>query len=205
MLKDPRPFEAQYRLEVRGWPSATITHRLSDEGSHWLSDMNFSVRVARGQELSRFSISDDTTHALLYSSSYSVLGVGDRYQLSEAEIPSLDRQTALFDLSRRAGHEACTESTPCEIEFVDHKGEDEHFQYYVDKQHITDPGSIGMVGDEFEALNVSLFDVEKPDRLLQLRFHPDWPGLILSVAYQKEGRSETRLTLTNFNPKGGPD
>ncbi|WP_240488195.1 MULTISPECIES: hypothetical protein [unclassified Halomonas] len=203
LFEAPRPFEAQYRLEVRGWPGATITHRLSNEGNHWLSDMRFSVTVARGQEFSRFSLNDNDTHALLYSSSYSLLGVGDSYQLSERDIPTLDRQTALFDLSRRAGHENCTESAPCDIEFVDHKGRDEHFQYYVDKQRITDPGSIGMSGDEFEALNVSLIDVEKPDRLLQIRFHPDWPGLILSVVYQKEGSRETQLTLTNFQPNGG--
>lgn len=202
-FKDPQPFEAQYRLEVRGWPGATITHRLSNEGNHWLSDMRFSVTVARGQEFSRFSLNDNDPHALLYSSSYSLLGVGDSYQLGERDIPNLDRQTALFDLSRRAGHENCTESAPCDIEFVDHKGRDEHFQYYVEKQRIADPSSIGMPGDEFEALNVSLIDVEKPDRLLQIRFHPDWPGLILSVVYQKEGSRETQLTLTNFNPNGG--
>lgn len=198
VLKDPRPFEAQYRLEVRGWPGANITHRLSNEGSHWLSDMRFSVTVARGQEFSRFSLNDDDTHALLYSSSYSLLGVGDSYQLSERDIPSLDRQTALFDLSRRAGHESCTESAPCEIEFVDHKGRDEHFQYFV-----TDPGVISVPAGEFEAVNVSLIDIEKPDRLLQLSFHPDWPGLILSAVYQKEGSRETQLTLTGFNPDGG--
>lgn len=202
-FKDPQPFEAQYRLEVRGWPGATITHRLSNEGNHWLSDMRFSITVARGQELSRFSLNDNTPHALLYSSSYSLLGVGSSYQLGERDIPHLDRQTALFDLSRRAGHENCTESAPCDIEFVDHKGRDEHFQYYVEKQWVADPSRIGMSGDAFEALNVSLIDVEKPDRLLQIRFHPDWPGLILSAIYQKEGRRETQLTLTNFNPNGG--
>lgn len=204
-LQEPRPFEAQYRLEVRGWPGANITHRLSNEGSHWLTDMRFSVRVARGQEFSRFSLKDDLAHSLLYSSSYSLLGVGDSYTLNESDIPTLDRQTALFDLSRRAGHENCTESAPCEIQFVDHKGRDEHFQYYVDKQHVSDPATVGMTGGEFEALNVSLIDVEKPDRLLQLRFHPDWPGLILSVVYQKEGRRETQLALTNFNPSESAD
>ena len=202
-LKDPQPFEAQYRLEVRGWPGATITHRLSNEGSHWLSDMRFSIAVVRGQELSRFSLRDDTAHSLLYSSSYSLLGVGDSYQLNESEIPTLDRQTALFDLSRRAGHENCTESTPCEIEFVDNKGRDEHFQYYVEKQLITDPTSMALPAGEFEALEVSLINIEKPDRLLKLSFHPDWPGLILSAVYQKEGSRETQLTLTNFNPNGG--
>ena len=197
-FETPQPFEAQYRLEVRGWPGATITHRLSNEGNHWLSDMRFSITVARGQEFSRFSLNGDDTNALLFSSSYSVLGVGDSYQLNEGDIPSLDRQTALFDLSRRAGHENCTQSTPCAIEFVDQKGRDEHFQYYV-----TDPGSIEVPAGEFEALNVSLIDIEKPDRLLTISFHPDWPGLILSAVYRKEGRRETQLTLTNFNPNGG--
>jgi len=197
-FKDPQPFEAQYRLEVRGWPGATITHRLSKEGGHWLSDMGFSITVARGQEFSRFMLNGDDTQPLLFSSSYSVLGVGDSYQLNERDISSLDRQTALFDLSRRAGHENCTENAPCEIEFVDHKGRDEHFQYYVNA-----PGTITVPAGEFEALNVSLIDIEKPDRLLQLSFHPDWPGLILSAVYQKEGRRETQLTLTNFNPNGG--
>jgi len=202
-FKAPQPFEAQYRLEIRGWPGATITHRLANEGNHWLSDMRFSITVARGQEFSRFSLNGDDTHALLYSSSYSLLGIGDSYQLNESEIPTVDRQTALFDLSRRAGHENCTERAPCEIEFVDNKGRDERFQYYVEKQHVTDPGSIGMPAGEFEALNVSLFDIEKPDRLLELSFHPDWPGLILSAVYQKEGRRETQLTLTQFKPDGG--
>ncbi|MGO3158278.1 MAG: hypothetical protein ACTIJZ_09030 [Halomonadaceae bacterium] len=194
----PSPFEAQYRLEVRGWPSATITHRLSHEGNHWLSDMRFSITVARGQEFSRFALNGNAPQALLFRSSYSVLGVGDSYQLTESDIPSLDRQTALFDLSRRAGHENCTESAPCEIEFVDQKGRDEHFQYYVN-----DPGTINVPAGEFEALRVSLIDTEKPDRLLQLNFHSDWPGLILSAVYQKDGRRETQLTLTNFKPNGG--
>lgn len=194
----PRPFEAQYRLEVRGWPGATITHRLSNEGNHWLSDMRFSITVARGQEFSRFSLNGDDTHPLLFNSSYSVLGVGDSYQLSEGDIPTLDRQSALFDLSRRAGHENCTERAPCTIEFVDQKGRDEYFQYYVNE-----PGSIEVPAGEFETLSVSLLDTEKPDRLLQINFHPDWPGLILSAEYQKEGRRETQLTLTNFSPNGG--
>lgn len=198
LFEAPRPFEAQYRLEVRGWPGATITHSLSNEGNHWLSDMRFSITVARGQEFSRFSLDGDDTHALLFNSSYSVLGMGDSYQLNESDIPTLDRQTALFDLSRRAGHENCIESAPCTIEFVDQKGRDEHFQYYV-----TDPGSIEVPAGEFEALNVSLIDIEKPDRLLTISFHPDWPGLILSAVYHKEGRRETQLTLTRFQPDGG--
>lgn len=202
-FNQPRPFEAQYRLEVRGWPGATITHRLTNEGSHWLSDMRFSITVARGQEFSRFAVDGDDTQSLLFNSSYSVLGVGDSYQLNESDIPSLDRQTALFDLSRRAGHENCTESAPCEIKFVDQKGRDEHFQYYVSGTNDNAPDTIRVPAGEFETVQVSLIDIEKPDRLLQLNFHPDWPGLILSAVYQKEGSRETQLTLTNFNPNGG--
>lgn len=202
-LEEPRPFEAQYRLEVRGWPGATITHRLSNEGSHWLSDMRFSITVARGQEFSRFALNGVDTQALFFSSSYSVLGVGDSYELNERDIPSLDRQTALFDLSRRAGHENCTENAPCAIEFVDQKGRDEHFQYYVNEKSVNDPGTVKVPAGEFQTLTVSLIDIEKPDRLLQLNLHPDWPGLILSAVYQKEGRRETQLMLTNFNPGGG--
>lgn len=197
-LSSPQPFEAQYRLNIRGWPGATITHTLTNEGLHWLSDMSFSVAVARGQERSRFSIDEGSTRSLLYNSSYSLLGVGDSYELNEAEISSLDRQTALFDLSRRAGHEHCTQSAPCDIEFVDHKGREEHFQYYAN-----DPGTIKVPAGEFAALNVSLIDIEKPDRLLQLSFHPDWPGLILSAEYQKEGRRQTTITMTQFTPAKG--
>ena len=53
-LADIVPFKAQYRLETRNWPSATITHTLSQEGQHWLSDMRFSLAIVSGQEYSRF-------------------------------------------------------------------------------------------------------------------------------------------------------
>lgn len=196
-LAEPHPFEAQYRLEIRGWPNANITHTLSHEGLHWLSDMSFSVAVARGQERSRFVLDDTSTRSLLYSSSYSLLGVGDSYQLNEGDIGSLDRQAALFDLSRRAGHEHCTENTPCNIEFVDHRGRDEHFLYYTN-----DTSSIQVPAGEFDAKRVTLIDAEKPDRHLQINFHPEWPGLILSAEYQKEGRRQTRLTMMQFHPRG---
>ncbi|RUR33771.1 hypothetical protein [Vreelandella nanhaiensis] len=195
-LAELMPFKAQYRLETRGWPGATITHTLTQEGLHWLSDMSFSVTIARGQEYSRFSVSDDSIHSLLYNSSYSLLGVGDSYQLNEDAIPSIDRQAALVDLSRRAGNEACMQSAPCELEFVDHRGRDEHFQYY------SVPGLqvVSVPAGEFEAQRVILSDTEKPDRHLEINFHPDWPGLILSAEYRKEGRRQTRIRLTQFNP-----
>ncbi|PRY66718.1 hypothetical protein B0H98_101713 [Vreelandella songnenensis] len=195
-LADLAPFEAKYRLETRSWPSATITHTLSQEGLHWLSDMRFSVAIARGQEYSRFSDSQDTIRSLLYSSSYSLLGVGDSYQLTEADIPSIDRQAALVDLSRRAGHESCTQSAPCDLEFVDHRGRDEHFQYYA----VEGLQTVNVPAGEFEVQQVVLNDVEKPDRFLELNFHPDWPGLIVSAEYLKEGKRQTRIRLTSFTP-----
>lgn len=98
-LTAPQPFEAKYRLSVSGWPSATITHHLSKADSHWRSDMRFSIAVVSGEERSRFSVADDSTRALLYNSRYSLFGIGNDYQLRESELTTLDRQTALFDLS----------------------------------------------------------------------------------------------------------
>lgn len=197
-LPTPKPFEAQYRLEIRGWPSATITHTLSHQGLHWLSDMSFSIAVARGQERSRFSADENGTNSLLYNSSYSLFGVGDSYQLNEGDISSIDRQAALFDLSRRVGFEGCTQSTPCDITFVDHRGRDENFQYYVNE-----PTTARVPAGEFDAKQVTLIDAEKPDRHLLINFHPEWPGLILSAEYQKDGRRQTTLTMTQFSPAGG--
>lgn len=193
-LTSPQPFEAQYRLNVRGWPNATITHRLANEGAHWMSDMRFSVAIARGEERSRFQVGDGDSHALLYSSDYSLLGVGSGYQLSESQLTEPDRQTALFDLSRRAGHEACSESEPCDLHYLDHRGRDDHFRYY-----LTDATRVSVPAGEFPTHQVVLLDPEKPDRHLTIDFHPDWPGLILAAEYVKDGRRDTRLTMTQFN------
>ncbi|SDN78275.1 hypothetical protein [Vreelandella arcis] len=197
-LTAPQPFEAQYRLSVSGWPSATITHHLSRENNHWRSDMRFSIAVVSGEERSRFSIADDTTRALLYNSSYSLFGIGNRYQLEEGDLSTLDRQTALFDLSRRAGNENCTEIAPCEVRFLDHEGEEEHYQYYLDSQ-----APINVPAGEFEALNIVMLNADKQHRELHLSFHPDWPGLLLSAQYYKNGERETQVALTQFNPNGG--
>lgn len=196
--KAPQAFEASYRLKVNGWPSATITHHLSQEDNHWRSDMRFSITVVSGEEKSRFSVADGTTRALLYNSSYSLFGIGNDYQLKEGELTTLDRQTALFDLSRRAGNEHCTAAAPCEVRFLDHEGEEEHYRYYLDSQ-----APISVPAGEFDALNVVLLNAEKRDRELHLSFHPDWPGLLLSAQYIKNGERETQIALTEFNPDGG--
>lgn len=191
------PFEAQYHLDVRGWPGATIQHSLTDEGHHWLSDMRFSVTVARGQERSRFTADEAATHSLMYDSSYSVLGIGDSYQLRENDISTLDRQTAIIDLARRAGSEACTAQAPCDMFFVDHRGRDEHFQYYMD-----DITRLRVPAGEFDTRSVILFDIEKPDRQLRISFHADYPGLILEALYQKDGKRNTHITLTRLDSLG---
>ncbi|XKH59668.1 hypothetical protein LG290_13475 [Halomonas sediminis] len=197
-LAEPKPFEAQYRFEMRGWPSATITHQLSQEVNHWLSDMSFSVTVARGAERSRFIVNEDSVHSLVYNSSYALFGIGDTYQLEEAEMFLPDRQAALFELSRQAGNAGCVVTSPCEINYLDHRGREEQFAYYLVQR-----GPISLPAGEFDALTVALVDAEKPDRQLQLSFHPGFPGLVLSADYRREGRRETKLSLTHFQPQGG--
>lgn len=196
-LQPLAPFEAQYQLEVRGWPSATITHQLSEEGQHWLSDMRFSITIARGKERSRFTADNLSTDSLLYDSSYSVLGIGDSYQLRAKDIASLDRQTAIIDLARRAGSANCSSVTPCDIHFVDHRGREEHFQYY-----LADIDLLKVPAGEFDTHSVILFDSEKPDRQLRISFHADYPGLILEALYQKDGKRDTHITLTRVTSLG---
>ncbi|NYS61663.1 hypothetical protein [Vreelandella salicampi] len=198
-----QPFEAEYRLEVRGWPSATITHRLVDEGRHWLSDMSFSVAVARGQERSRFTIDDGATHSLHYISSYSLFGIGNSYQLDEADIASLDRQAAIIDLARRATSETCTPNVPCDVNFVDHRGRDEYFQYYSLPLTSNEPERVDVPAGTFNAHSVVLLDVEKPDRQIRISYHADYPGLILQAIYQKDGKRDTQITLTQLSTHGG--
>ncbi|XKF15075.1 hypothetical protein LL947_11445 [Halomonas sp. BLK-85] len=196
-LQPLAPFEAQYRLEVRGWPSATITHQLREESQHWLSDMRFSITIARGQERSRFTTDDASTHALMYDSSYSVLGIGDSYQLRADDIASLDRQTAIIDLARRADNANCSFASPCDIHFADHRGREEHFQYYM-----ADIDRLKVPAGEFDTHSVILFDSEKPDRELRISFHADFPGLILEALYQKDGKRDTHITLTRMTSMG---
>ena len=53
-LAAPTPFTAHYRLDISGWPDATITHTLSRQddvsspGEVWESDMRASIKVASG-------------------------------------------------------------------------------------------------------------------------------------------------------------
>ncbi|MFO7910031.1 MAG: hypothetical protein R6U42_08510, partial [Halomonas sp.] len=55
---------------------------------------------------------------------------------------------------------------------------------------------------EFDTHSVILFDSEKPDRELRISFHADFPGLILEALYQKDGKRDTHITLTQLTSMG---
>lgn len=194
-LRPMQAFTAQYRLKVDGWPGAGLTHKVRREGRHWKSAMRFSIAVASGRERSRFTAGEHATHSLHYYSGYSLFGIGDSYELADADIATLDRQTALIHLARRAGRERCSQSAPCDVGFVDHRGRDEAFHYYTDgTEQVTVPAG------RFNALAVVLFDAEKPDRNIRINYHPDYPGLIVEAGYWKAGKRETHITLTQLQP-----
>ncbi|WNK19606.1 hypothetical protein P1P91_12280 [Halomonas piscis] len=192
-LRPVEAFEAQYRLKVDGWPGATLSHVMSQEGRHWKSAMRFSIAVASGRERSRFIADDEGTHSLHYYSGYSLFGVGDSYELADADIDTLDRQTALVDLARRAGRETCSQASPCDVHFVDHRGRDEDFQYYADGTR-----TIKVPAGRFDAQSVVLLDADKPDREIRINYHPDYPGLIVDASYWKDGERETHIALTRL-------
>ncbi|WP_346796153.1 hypothetical protein R5M92_11865 [Halomonas sp. Bachu 37] len=193
-----QPFEARYRLQTQGWPKATVTHRLSEENGHWLSSMSFAVAIARANERSRFTVQDDDIQALQYSSSYSLLGIGKEYQLTNEQLTQPDRQTALFKLSLPANQDGCRQDSPCELHYLDHSGDPEHFHYYPVSRD-----ALSLPAGEFEAVTVALVDPEKPDRTLHISFHPQLPGLLLSVEYRRDGRRHTQLSLLDVSLQGG--
>jgi hypothetical protein len=192
-LTEPRTFNAEYRLEIRGWPNATIDHRLSQENGHWQSRMQAAIAVASGNERSRFYLSEKGVQAVIYSSGYSVLGIGGNYRLDKDDLATLpDRQTALFELSRRAPVADCTlGQAPCELHYVDHKGEPEHLEY-----RVSDGGTLQLPAGVFPAVTVESWEFDAPQNRLVFHFHPDFPGLMLAVEYHREGEQRSRLTLT---------
>ncbi|WP_163558731.1 hypothetical protein [Halomonas sp. NO4] len=187
---EPTPFTARYQLELSGWPDATIDHRLVREGHHWLSEMRAAIALARGEERSRFRVAAEAVEPLHYASSYSLLGMGERYQLApDALRQRLDRQTALFALSRRALAGECT--TPCRLDYQDHEGEKETLEFRVlARERLSVPAG------DFPSVTVEARDPAKPDRRLVLRFHAELPGLLLDAAYHRDGERRSRLALT---------
>lgn len=188
-LTEPRPFNAEYRLEIRGWPDATIDHRLSRENGHWQSRMQAAIAVASGNERSRFYLSPKGAQAVTYSSGYSLLGIGGNYRLDKDDLAALpDRQTALFELSRQAPVADCTK---CELRYVDHKGEPEHLNYRVRGEE-----TLSLPAGVFPAVTVETWESDSPKNRLVFHFHPDLPGLMLAVEYHRGGEARSRLTLT---------
>ncbi|WP_240721703.1 hypothetical protein [Halomonas marinisediminis] len=188
-----RPFAARYRLEVEGWPAAYVDHRLSREGDYWESLMETDIRVARGSERSRFMIQDEGIQSLYYASGYALLGVGDSYQLDAEPLEALpDRQTALFTLSRRIIGGDCADS-PCDIRYLDHKGREERL-----RAHTQGRSRITLPAGSFETITAEAWEADKPSRRLLFRFHPEVPGLLLSVDYHRDGKRRSQLRLSRL-------
>ncbi|EWH02841.1 hypothetical protein [Halomonas sp. BC04] len=191
----PQPFEARYRLEVSGWPNASIEHRLSRESHHWHSQMNASIAVARGNERSRFFLTPDGVRSVNYASGYSLLGIGGDYRLGSDELSELpDRQAALFDLSLSVLNGGCQEKNGCRLVYQDHRGREEIIDYRVLARE-----TLRLPAGEFEAIKVEVLDPETPDRQMTFHFHPELPGLLLAVDYRRDGKRRSRLALTSLD------
>lgn len=191
LAAEPRPFDARYRLEVAGWPSTTVEHRLSRDGTHWQSDMRATISVARGHERSRF-IAGEGIRSLHYASGYSLLGIVKAYELDREALARLpDRQTALFELSRRAVADDC--DSPCRLRYLDHRGREERVDYRrLDRRMLELPAG------RFEAVRVEVIEPDDPDRRIVFSFHPAVPGLLLAMEYHRDGAQRSRLALTDL-------
>ncbi|OLO06601.1 hypothetical protein BTW08_16420 [Salinicola sp. MH3R3-1] len=202
----PTPFTAHYQLDISGWPDATITHQLSrvSNDSHpgggwdnvWESTMRASIKVASGEERGQFELDGDRVQAIDYTSAYSLVGIGDEYHLDQSQLQSLpDRQTALFELSRKAPDARCasTQVSPCELDYQNHKGKTETLYY-----RVTDRGDIDTPAGTFPGVTVDTWDPEKRDRHLYFTFHREIPALLLKMRYVKEGEERSHLTLTDL-------
>lgn len=191
----PQPFDARYRLEVSGWPNASIEHRLIRDSNHWQSRMNASIAVARGNERSRFFLTPDGVRSVNYASGYSLLGIGGDYRLGSDELSKMpDRQAALFDLSLSALNGSCQEEAGCRLVYQDHRGREESLDY-----RVLDRETLRLPAGEFEAIKVEVMDPETPDRQMTFHFHPELPGLLLAVDYRRDGKRKSRLTLTSLD------
>ncbi|MCE8024194.1 MULTISPECIES: hypothetical protein [Halomonadaceae] len=188
-----QPFSASYRLEVRGWPNATIEHQLTRESGHWQSRMQAAIAVARGNERSRFIVTPEGVHSVNYASGYSLFGVGGNYRLGSSELAELpDRQAALIELSRRALNGGC-ESDRCRLVYQDHRGREETLDY-----RLLGTDVVKLPAGEFQALKVEVSEPDTPERRMVFHFHPEYPGLLLAVDYQRDGERRSRLTLTSL-------
>ncbi len=189
---EPRPFVADYRLEVSGWPNARVSHRLSRHGDWWESEMRAGIRLASGHERSRFRLDGESLAASAYSSGYRLMGIGGTYRLGHDDLRELpDRQAALIELSRRAANGHCRAEPPCTIRFVDHKGREERLDY-----RPLPPTPLQLPdGETLDALRLEAWNPETPERRLFFAFHPRLPGLLLDVEYRRDGERQSRMRL----------
>ncbi|GHE21585.1 hypothetical protein [Halomonas urumqiensis] len=187
------PFSARYQLEVSGWPNTTVGHRLTRESGHWQSHMEASLAVAQGSERSRFIIEDGNVTAINYASGYSLMGIGNDYRLTPEELTHLpDRQTALFELSRRAiAGQDCTTGKGCRLDYLDHRGRPERIDY-----RLLEPVPLSLPAGEFEAVTVEVTEPDEPERRLVFHFHSELPGLLLGMEYHRDGERRSRLALS---------
>ncbi|WP_444999600.1 hypothetical protein [Halomonas mongoliensis] len=189
---NPQPFAARYRLEVSGWPSTSIDHRLTRDGASWFSEMRAAIAVARGAERSRFLVEEEGVRSLQYTSGYSLLGFGGDYRLAPDDLASLpDRQAALFELSRRAVNGSC--SGECELRYQDHRGREEQMNY-----RVVGAETLSLPSGRFEAVAVKVNEPGKPERHLVFHFHPELPGLLLAAEFHRDGERRSRLSLTHL-------
>ena len=193
----PRAFEATYRLAIDGWPDTNVSHRLSQQGDVWVSEMRASIPVASGWERSRFTVEDDGVTSRDYASGYSFLGIGENYRMEREELEAWpDRQAALFELSRQADQVACwhPQVAPCTLTYTSYKGEKQHYYY-----RRVETRSLELPAGRFPAVTVALWRAEHPERDLQLTFSPQVPGLLLAVDYFKNGERKSHMRLRQLH------
>ncbi len=187
----PRPFDARYHLEVAGWPDVDIRHRLTQEAGHWQSEMRARLPGASGHEWGRFRLDDDRVRSLHYAAGYSLLGIRRAYSLDDAALAPLpDRQSALVALARRVIDDPDGEGR---LRYRDHRGREERLDY-----RILDRQPLALPAGRFEAVRVSLAEPGEDDRRMVIAFDARRPGLLLDMAYYRDGERKSRLSLTRL-------
>ncbi len=191
------PFAATYRLQIDGWPDATIHHQLTRHDGQWESAMQARIAFAEGNESSRFRLAGDHLEALLYTSSYRLFGMGSDYRLNARQLAELpDRQTALLILSRQALSAACVgvSSSPCTLRYRDYRGDLVTLNYRVSER-----GESSSPSGRLSSVSVDTWRPDKPARHLMIRFTPDLPGLLLGAEYRRDGELVSTLALTSLD------
>ena len=158
--------------------------------------MRASIKVASGEERGQFRLDGGRVQALDYTSAYSLVGIGDDYHLDKDQLQALpDRQTALFELSRKAPDARCAnpQVSPCELDYQNHKGKTERLFY-----RVTDRSDIETPAGTFPGVTVDTWDPDKRDRHIYFTFHREIPGLLLEMRYVKKDEARSHLTLTDL-------